>query len=88
MGRGGRGSPGRSNESAGRGCGGRKLKDSTVPAQRASKIGVCVELGGSIFTISSGNTAGDGNTLCTTKEAMILYMGTHYGKDTEFATGV
>jgi len=28
--------------------------------------------------------------LCTTKEAMVLYTGTHYGKDTskEFATGV
>ena len=66
------------------------MKDSTVTAQRSSKIGACAKLGGNIFTISSGNKASDGNTLCTTKEAMVLYIGTHYGEDTsnEFATGV
>jgi len=64
------------------------LKDLTVPARRPSKIGVCAKLGGNIFTISSGNKAKDGDTLHTTKEAMALYIGTHYGKDTskEFAT--
>jgi hypothetical protein len=47
-------------------------------------------LGNHIFTISSGNKARDGDTLCTTKEAMVTYIGTHYGEDTskEFATGV
>ena len=66
------------------------MKDSTFPAQRSSKIGACAELGGHILTISSGNKARDGNTLCTTKEAMVLYIGTHYGKDTskEFTMGV
>ena len=90
MGRGGRGGPGQGNGSAEKGCGGRKLKDLTVPAQRSRKIGACAKLGGNIFTISSGNKARDGNTLRTTKEAMVLYIGTHYGKDTgkEFATVV
>ena len=66
------------------------MKDSAVPARHSREIDACAELGGNIFTISSGNKAIDGNTLCTTKEAMVLYIGTHYGKDTskEFATGV
>ena len=90
MGRGGRGGPGRGNGSAGKGCRGKKSKDLTVPTQRSSKIGACAKLGGNIFTISSGNKARDGNMLRTTKEAMVLYINTHYGKDTskEFATGV
>ena len=73
MGRGGRGGTGRGNGSAGRGCGGRKSKDLTVPVQQASKMGACAELGGNIFTISSGNKAKDGDTLFTTKEAMVHY---------------
>ena len=91
MGRGaGKSSGGRNNRSAGRGKGGRKPKESAVPTQRAGKVGVCVALGCHIFTISLGNKAQDGNTLCTTKEAMITYIGTQYGKDTskEFATGI
>ena len=90
MGRGGRGGPGRGNGSAGKDCGGRKTKDSTVPAQHSSEIGACAELSGNIFTISSGNKARDGDMLRTTKEAMVLYIGTHYGEDTskEFAMGV
>ena len=90
MGRGGRGSPGRGNGSSGRGRGGRKLKDSTAHTRCTSKIGACAELGGSIFTISSGNKARDDATLCTTEEAMVLYIGMHYREDTskEFATGV
>ena len=49
-----------------------------------------MELGKNIFTISLGNKARDGDTLRTTKEAMILYIGTHYGEDIskEFGTGV
>ena len=51
---------------------------------------MCAKLGGNIFTISSGNKSRDGDTLCTTKEAMVLYIGTHYVEDMskEFATGV
>ena len=91
MGRGsGKSGGGRGNGSAGRGKGGRKPKDSAVPTWRAEKVGVCAALGSHIFTISLGNKAQDGNTLCTTKESMIMYIGTQYGKDTskEFATGV
>ena len=90
MGRGGRGGPGQGNGSAGKGCRGRKSKDLTVSAQRSRKIGACAKLDGNIFTISSINKARDGDMLCTTKEAMVLCIGTHYGKDTskEFATGV
>ena len=77
MGRGGRGGPGRGNGSAGKGRGGRKSKDLTVPARCSSKIGACAKLGGNIFTISSGNKARDGDMLRTTKEAMVLYIGTH-----------
>ena len=70
--------------------GSRKPRDTTDPTCRASDTGACVELGKNIFTISSGNKARDGDTLCTTKEAMILYIGTHYGEDTskEFGMGV
>ena len=91
MGRGeGKSGGGHGNGSAGRGKGGRKPKDSAVPTQRAGKVGACAALGNHIFTISLGNKARDGDTLRTTKEAMITYIGTHHGKDTskEFATGV
>ena len=91
MGRGaGKSGGGRGNGSAGRGKGGRKPKDLAVPTQRAGKVGACAALGSHIFTISLGNKARDGDTLCTAKEAMITYIGTQYGKDTskEFATGI
>ena len=91
MGRGaGKSGGDRGNGSAGRGKGGRKTKDSAVPTRRAGKVGACAALGNHIFTISSGNKARDGDTLRTTKEAMITYIGTQYGEDTskEFATGV
>ena len=53
-------------------------------------MGACVELGSNIFTVSSVNKARDGDTLHTTKEATVLYIGSHYGEDTskEFGTGV
>jgi hypothetical protein len=77
MGRGtGRGGGGRGDVSAGRGRGGRKPKSPTVPTRRAGEVGACDALGSHIFTISSGNKARDGDTLCTTKEAMITYIGT------------
>ena len=81
---------GRGNGSAGRGKGGRKPKDSAVPTRRAGEVGACAALGNHIFTISSGNKAQDGDTLRTTKYAMITYIGTQYGEDTskEFAMGV
>ncbi len=91
MGRGaGRSGGGRGNGSAGRGRGARRPKDSAVPTKRAGEVGACAALGNHIFTISSGNKAQDGDTLRTTKEAMIRYIGTNYGEDTskEFSTGV
>lgn len=91
MGRGsGKSSGGRGSGSAGRGKGGRKPKDSAVPPRRSGEVGACAALGTHIFTISSGNKARDGDTLRTTKEAMITYIGTQYGEDTskEFATGI
>ena len=86
-GRGGRG--GRGNGSSGLGKGGRKSGDPTVP-RRAGEVGACAALGNHIFTISSGNKARDGDTLRTTKEAMVTYFCTTLGEDTskEFATGV
>ena len=65
-------------------------QDSTVLTRRASEMGVCVELGNNIFTISLGNKGWDGHMLRTTKEAMILYIGTHYSEDIskEFGAGV
>jgi hypothetical protein len=58
--------------------------------QHSGETGACAELGSNIFIISSGNKARDGDLLCTTKEAMVLYIGTNYGEVTskEFATGV
>ncbi len=91
MGRGaGKSGGGRGDGSAGRGKGGRRPKDSAVPVKRAGKVGACAALGSHIFTIILGNKARDGDTLLTTKEAMITYIGTQYGEDTskEFATGV
>ncbi len=91
MGRGaGKSGGGHGDGSSGRGKGGRKPKDLAVPTRCAGKVGACAALGSHIFTISSGNKARDGNTLRTTKEAMITYIGTNYGEDMskEFATGV
>jgi hypothetical protein len=91
MGRGaGRSGGGRDNGSAGRGRGRSRSKDSPTPTKRAGKVGACAALGTHIFTISLGNKAQDGNTLCTTKEAMVTYIGTNFGEDTskEFQTGV
>jgi hypothetical protein len=86
-GRGGKG--GRGFGSAGRGKGGRKSGDPAVP-RRAGETGACADLGSHVFTVSSGNKARDGDTLRTTKEAMVTYIGTNFGEDTskEFATGV
>ena len=89
MGRGkGRGGSGRGKGSAGCGKGGRKSRNSADPSRRTGKTEACKALGNHIFTISSGNKARDGDTLGTTKEAMVTYIATHYGKDTskEFAT--
>ena len=91
MAKGGRDGAGPGNGASARGSwGARKPRHSAVLTRRASEMGACVELGSNIFTISSGNKAQDGDTLRTTKEAMILYIGTHYGEDTskEFETGV
>jgi hypothetical protein len=49
-----------------------------VPS-KASKLGVCKDLDGHIFAISSGNKGKDGNMLCTSKEKMARYIGTKYG---------
>ena len=89
MAKGGRGGAGRGNgTSVGTGQGARKPRDSTVPQRRATEMGACVELGNNIFSISL--QAQEGDMLCTTKEAIILYIGTHYSEDTskEFGTGV
>jgi hypothetical protein len=91
MGRGaGKSGGGRGDGSAGRGKGGRRPKDSAVPVRRAGEVGACAALGSHIFTISLGNKARDGDTLCTTKEAMVTYIGTNFGEDTskEFGTGI
>jgi hypothetical protein len=91
MGRGAaRSGGGRGSGSAGRGKGGRKPKDSAALPRRSGEVGACAALGTHIFTISSGNKARDGDTLRTTKEAMITYIGTQYGEETskEFATGI
>ena len=72
MGRGaGKSSGGRGNGSAGCGKGGRKPKDSAVPTRRAGEVGACAALGNHIFTISLGNKAQYGDTLCMMKEAMM-----------------
>ncbi len=62
----------------------------TAPSRHTAETGACAVLGSNIFTVSSGNKARDGNTLRTTKEAMVMYIGTAMGKDTskEFATRV
>ena len=73
-GKGGRG--GRGNGSGGRGKGGRKSGDPAVP-RRAGEVGACAALGNHVFTISSGNKARDGDTLRTTKEAMVTWIGTN-----------
>ena len=91
MGRGsGKSGGGRGSGSAGRGKGGRKRKHSAVPPRRSGEVGACQALGTHIFTISSGNKAQDGDTLRTTKEAMVTYIGTNFGEETskEFQTGV
>ena len=80
---------GRGHGSGGRGKGGQKSGDPAAP-RRAREVGACAALGNHVFTISSGNKARDGDTLCTTKEAMVMWIGTNFGEETsrEFATGV
>ena len=90
MGREGRGTSGRGGSGlTGRGNGCRQSSAATT-LQHSGETGACAELGSNIFIISSGNKARDGDLLCTTKEAMVLYIGTNYGEVTskEFATGV
>ncbi len=84
MGRGaGRSGGGRGDGSAGRGRGRSRSKDSPTPTKRAGEVGACAALVGThIFTISLGNKARDGDTLRTTKEAMVTYIGTNFGEDT------
>ncbi len=91
MGRGaGRSGGGRGNRLTGRGKARSSSRNSATPTKRAGEVGACTALGSHIFTISLGNKARDGDTLCTTKEAMITYIGTNHGEDTskESSTGV
>ena len=92
MGKGaGRSGKGRGDGSAGRGRSTRsRSKDSPTPSKRTGEVGACAALGNHIFTISSGNKARDGDTLRTTKEAMVTYIGTNFGEEIskEFQTGV
>ena len=57
----------------GRGRGGWQSNAATT-LRHSGETGACAELGSNIFTISGGNKARDGNSLCTTKEAMVLYI--------------
>lgn len=52
---------------------------------------LCVQhlaLGNHIFTVNSSNKARDGDTLCTTKEAMVTYIGINYGEYRIYEQGV
>ena len=64
MANGGRGGAGSCDGAGARpGRGARKPGDSTVLTCWASEMGVCVELGNNIFSISSEKKAWDGDTL-------------------------
>jgi len=64
-------------------------RDATGRLQRTGKQGVCKELKGNIFTISTSNKAKVGDTLRKTTDALALYIGFHYGEEAakEFANG-
>ena len=58
---------------------GRESGDTLIP-RRFIEVVVCEALGNHIFTVNSGNKARDVDTLRTTKEAMVTYIGTNYGE--------
>ncbi len=70
---------GRSARGGRGGQGGQARNTSSNVPSKASKLGVCKDLDGHIFAISSGNKGKDGNMLCTSKEKMARYIGTKYG---------
>ena len=91
MGRGaGKSGGGRGDGLTGCGKGRSSSRNLAIPTERAGEVGACAALGSHIFTISLGNKAQDGDTLCMTKEAMATYIGTNFGEDTskEFGTGI
>jgi hypothetical protein len=61
------------------GQGGQARNTSSNVPRKASELRACKDLGGHIFTISSGNKGKDGNMLHTFKEKMAMYIGTKFG---------
>jgi hypothetical protein len=49
--------------------------------RKGGEVGVCKDLERNVFTIGSGNKGKDGDMLRTSKEELVLYIGTNYGDD-------
>jgi hypothetical protein len=48
---------------------------------KSGEVSACKDLEQNVFTIGSGNKEKDGDLLCTSKEKLVLYIGTNYRDD-------
>jgi hypothetical protein len=55
-------------------------KPGTLPC-KGGEVGACKDLEGTAFTIRSGNNGKDGDMLNTSREKLVLYIGTNNGDD-------
>ena len=78
MAKGGRGGAGRGTK-PGRGNKSRKSVDAGVP-KRSGELGACKDLEDKMFILSVSNKAKDGDVFRKTLEAVITYVGSHYGE--------
>jgi hypothetical protein len=58
----------------------KRNEPSSLP-HKGGEVGACKDLEGNVFTIGSGNNGKDGHMLRTSKEKLLLYIGTNYGDD-------
>jgi hypothetical protein len=52
-------------------------KPGTLP-YKGGEVGACKDLKGNKFTIGSGNKGKDGDMLHTSKDKLVLHIGTNY----------
>ncbi len=77
----GRGGAGRSTK-PGRGHGkARKFVDTAGVPKRLGKLGACKDMENKMFVLSVNNKAKDGDVFCKTLEAIVTYVGSHFGEN-------
>jgi hypothetical protein len=77
-GRGGAGrgtKPGRGHSKA------RKSADTAGVPKHSGKLGACKDMEDKMFVLSVNNKAKDSNVFCKTLEAIVTYVGSHFGEN-------